>query len=83
MTNILTPFFEYLSDYSAAYAFFQQDIATAHTEDNSVCHAQMVLVSEYEGVSKIFRTDTVTIINLTTKRTWTLPTSIQLHALTP
>jgi hypothetical protein len=34
----------------------------------------------YEGVSKIFRTDAVKIINLTTKRVWKLPTSTQLHA---
>jgi hypothetical protein len=34
----------------------------------------------YEGVSKIFRTDAVKIINLTTKRVWNLPTSTQLRA---
>jgi hypothetical protein len=34
----------------------------------------------YEGVSKIFRTDAVKIINLTTKRLWKLPTSTQLRA---
>jgi hypothetical protein len=34
----------------------------------------------YEGVSKIFRTDTIKIINLTTKRLWKLPTSTQLRA---
>jgi hypothetical protein len=36
--------------------------------------------SSYEGVSKIFRTDAVKIINLTTKRVWKLPTSTQLRA---
>jgi hypothetical protein len=34
----------------------------------------------YEGVSKVFRTDAVKIINLATKRVWKLPTSIQLRA---
>jgi hypothetical protein len=34
----------------------------------------------YEGVSKIFRTGAVKIINLTTKRVWKLPTSTQLCA---
>jgi hypothetical protein len=34
----------------------------------------------YEGGSKIFRTDAVKIINLTTKRVWKLPTSTQLRA---
>jgi hypothetical protein len=34
----------------------------------------------YEGVSKIFRTDDVKIINLTTKCVWKLPTSTQLRA---
>jgi hypothetical protein len=34
----------------------------------------------YEGVSKIFRTDAVKIINLTTKRLSKLPTSTQLRA---
>jgi hypothetical protein len=34
----------------------------------------------YEGVSKIFRTDAVKIINLTTKRVWKLRTSTQLRA---
>jgi hypothetical protein len=34
----------------------------------------------YEGVSKIFRTDAVKIINLTTKSFWILPTSTQLLA---
>jgi hypothetical protein len=33
-----------------------------------------------EGVSKIFRTDTVKVINLTTKHMWKLPTSTQLRA---
>jgi hypothetical protein len=34
----------------------------------------------YEDVSKIFRTDAVKIINLTTKRVWKLSTSTQLRA---
>jgi hypothetical protein len=34
-----------------------------------------------EGVSKIFRTDAVKIINLTTKRVWKLTTSTQLRAI--
>jgi hypothetical protein len=34
----------------------------------------------YEGVSKIFRTDAVKFVNLTTKRVWKLPTSTQLRA---
>jgi hypothetical protein len=34
----------------------------------------------YEGVSKIFRTDAVKIINLITKRPWNLPTSTQQRA---
>jgi hypothetical protein len=34
----------------------------------------------YEGVSKIFRTDRVKCINLTTKRAWKLPTSTQLSS---
>jgi hypothetical protein len=34
----------------------------------------------YEGESKIFRTDAVKFINLTTKRVWKLPTSTQLRA---
>jgi hypothetical protein len=34
----------------------------------------------YEGVSKIFQTDAVKIINLTTKRVWKLPASTQLRA---
>jgi hypothetical protein len=34
----------------------------------------------YIGQSKIFRTDAVKIINLTTKRVWKLPTSTQLSA---
>jgi hypothetical protein len=34
----------------------------------------------YEGVPKIFQTDAVKIINLTTKRMWKLPTSTQLRA---
>jgi hypothetical protein len=34
----------------------------------------------YEVVSKIFRTDAVKFINLTTKRVWKLPTSTQLRA---
>jgi hypothetical protein len=34
----------------------------------------------YEGVSKIFWTDAVKVINLTTKRVRKLPTSNQLHA---
>jgi hypothetical protein len=38
------------------------------------------LVSKYEGVSKIFRTDAVKIINLTIKRVLKLPTSSQLRA---
>jgi hypothetical protein len=33
----------------------------------------------YDGVSKIFRTDALKFINLTTKRLWKLPTSTQLH----
>jgi hypothetical protein len=33
----------------------------------------------YEGVSKIFRTDAVKFISLTTKRVWKLPTSTQLR----
>jgi hypothetical protein len=33
----------------------------------------------YEGVSKIFRTGAVKIINLFTKRVWKLPTSTQLR----
>jgi hypothetical protein len=32
----------------------------------------------YIGQSKIFRTDAVKVINLTTKRMWKLPTSTQL-----
>jgi hypothetical protein len=34
----------------------------------------------YKGVSKIFRTDIVKLINLTAKRVWKLPTSVQLRA---
>jgi hypothetical protein len=34
----------------------------------------------YQGNSKIFRTDTVKLINLTTKHMWKLPTSTQLRA---
>jgi hypothetical protein len=34
----------------------------------------------YECVSKIFRTDAVNILNLTTKRVWKLPTSTHLRA---
>jgi hypothetical protein len=34
----------------------------------------------YEDVSKIFRTDAVKLINLTTKRQLKLPTSTQLRA---
>jgi hypothetical protein len=37
-------------------------------------------ISIYEGVSKIFRTDAVKVINLTTKRVWKLPTSTLLRA---
>jgi hypothetical protein len=33
-----------------------------------------------EGVSKIFRTEALKIINLTTKRVWKLPTSTQVRA---
>jgi hypothetical protein len=40
----------------------------------------MIFKTEYEGVSKIFRTDAVKIINLATKRVWKLPTSTQLRA---
>jgi hypothetical protein len=36
--------------------------------------------AEYEGLSEIFRTDAVKIINLTTKPMWKLPTSTQLRA---
>jgi hypothetical protein len=43
-------------------------------------HRVTYRIREYEGVTKIFRTDAVKIINLTTKRVWKLPTSIQLHA---
>jgi hypothetical protein len=39
-----------------------------------------LLVRIYEGVSKIFRTDAVKIINLTTKRVWKLPTFTHLRA---
>jgi hypothetical protein len=35
----------------------------------------------YEGVSKIFRTDAVNHLNVTTKRVWKLPTSTQLRAI--
>jgi hypothetical protein len=35
---------------------------------------------QYEGVFKIFQTDTVKIINLTTQRMWKLPTSTHLQA---
>jgi hypothetical protein len=38
------------------------------------------MIVMYEGVSKIFRTYIVKIINLTTKRVWKLPTSTQLRA---
>jgi hypothetical protein len=38
----------------------------------------MYLTECYPGLSKIFRTDAVRIINLTTKRVWKLPTSTQL-----
>jgi hypothetical protein len=37
-------------------------------------------LKSYEGVSKIFLTDAVKIIKLTTKRVWKLPTSTQLRA---
>jgi hypothetical protein len=37
-------------------------------------------LGRYEGVSKIFRSDAVKIINLTTKRVLKLPTSTQLCA---
>jgi hypothetical protein len=44
-------------------------------------HYQGKWVSRYEGVSTIFRTDAVKIINLTTKRVWKLPrSSTQLRA---
>jgi hypothetical protein len=39
------------------------------------------IVQDYEGVSKIFRTDAMKIINLTTKRALKLPSSTQLRAV--
>jgi hypothetical protein len=41
-------------------------------------HPAMLFI--YEDVSKIFRADTIKIINLNTKRMWKLPTSTQLRA---
>jgi hypothetical protein len=40
----------------------------------------IMIVTSHEGVSKIFRTDAVKVINITTKRVWKLPTSTQLRA---
>jgi hypothetical protein len=48
--------------------FAATPIAIAHT------------MKAFEGVSKLFWTDSVKIINLTTKRVWKLPTSTQLRA---
>jgi hypothetical protein len=44
---------------------------------SKAAHGNML---QYIGQSKIFRTDAVKIINLTTKRVWKLPTSTQLRA---
>jgi hypothetical protein len=42
--------------------------------------ASQLCATNGEGVSKIFWTDALKVINLTTKRVWKLPTSTQLHA---
>ena len=42
VTQILTPFFERLSDYERTYAFFQQDNASSRTANNSVRCLQSV-----------------------------------------
>jgi hypothetical protein len=46
---ILTPFFEHLSDYKAAYAFFQLVNEFAHTVNNCV-----FLCNDYSGHAKFF-----------------------------
>jgi hypothetical protein len=41
--HILTPLFEYMSNYKETFALlFQQNIVTAHTENSSMCFLESV-----------------------------------------
>jgi hypothetical protein len=68
-------------------AYWKNRINKKQTHKRTHVHVQTFIqplihvFRTYEGVSKIFRTDAVKFINLTTKRVWQLPTSTQLREI--
>jgi hypothetical protein len=63
----------------AAWTQFGMQLKSLLAADTSkICYTCADEFQQYEGASKIFRTDAIKVINLTTKGVWKLPTSTQL-----